>query len=247
MSGVVIVTGGSRGVGAEVCALAAADGFDVVVNYASDGEAAEAVAERVRAQGRQALTVRADVSSEEDVTAMFAAAASLGPLTGLVNNAGVVGSAARLDEHDAETVRRVMDVNVTGVFLCLRAAVRRMSSRYGGDGGSIVNITSVAARLGAPGEWVHYAASKAAVETMTFGLAKEVAAEGVRVNAVSPGLVDTDFHATAGVPDRVARLGPSLPMGRAATPGEVAEAVVWLLSPRASYTSGAILPVAGAR
>ncbi|MGC7093458.1 SDR family oxidoreductase [Amycolatopsis lurida] len=239
---VVIVTGGSRGIGAEICEQAAASGYDVVVNYAGDASAAAAVAARVESHGRRALTVQGDVSSESDVVALFEAAASLGPLYGLVNNAGIVGRAARLEDQDVSTVRRVMDVNVVGVFLCCREAVRRMP-----DGGAIVNVTSTAARLGSAGEWVHYAASKAAVETLTFGLAQEVAASGIRVNAVAPGLVNTGFHATAGVPDRLDRLGPAQPMGRAGDPAEIAAAVLWLLSPAASYASGAVLPISGGR
>ncbi|MBN6035816.1 SDR family oxidoreductase [Amycolatopsis sp. 195334CR] len=239
---VVIVTGGSRGIGAEICVQAAAGGYDVVVNYAGDAAAAADVVSRVEALGQRALAVRGDVSSEPDVLALFEAAVSLGPLYGLVNNAGVVGRSARLEDQDVDTVRRVMDVNVVGVFLCCREAVRRMA-----DGGAIVNVTSTAARLGSAGEWVHYAASKAAVETLTFGLAQEVAAAGIRVNAVAPGLVNTGFHATAGVPDRISRLGPAQPMGRAGDPAEIAAAVVWLLSPAASYASGAVLPISGGR
>ncbi|AXB46429.1 SDR family oxidoreductase [Amycolatopsis albispora] len=244
---VVIVTGGSRGIGAEICAQAAASGYDVVVNYAGDAAAAASVASRVEASGRRALTVRADVSSESEVAALFEAAAELGPLYGLVNNAGIVGRAARLEDQDVSTVRRVLDVNVTGVFLCCREAVRRLSTRHGGSGGAIVNVTSTAARLGSAGEWVHYAASKAAVETLTFGLAQEVAAEGIRVNAVAPGLVNTGFHETAGVPDRVDRLGPGVPMGRAGDPAEIAAGVVWLLSASASFATGAVLPISGGR
>ncbi|MDI5977113.1 SDR family oxidoreductase [Amycolatopsis magusensis] len=239
---VVIVTGGSRGIGAEVCVQAAESGYDVVVNYAGDASAAASVASRVSSLGRRALAVQGDVSSESDVVALFDAAAELGPLYGLVNNAGVVGLAAPLVEQDVSTVRRVMDVNVTGVFLCCREAVRRMT-----DGGAIVNVTSAAARLGSAGEWVHYAASKAAVETMTFGLAQEVAASGIRVNAVAPGLVNTSFHTTAGVPDRLDRLGPAQPMGRAGEPAEIAAAILWLLSPAASYATGATLPITGGR
>lgn len=244
----LVVTGGSRGIGAAVCTLAAEQGHDVVINYAHDVEAAETVAKHVRQLGRQALTVRGDVSEEADVKRLFEAAGELGPLTALVNNAGISGNRpARLDEQDVTTVRRVLDVNVTGVFLCCREAVLRMSTRYGGAGGAIVNVSSTAARRGSPGEWVHYAASKAAVETLTFGLAQEVAAEGIRVNGVSPGLVDSDFHATAGVPDRARRLGPGVPIGRAGRPEEIAEAVVWLLSPAASFTVGSILQVSGGR
>ncbi|WP_027941450.1 SDR family oxidoreductase [Amycolatopsis taiwanensis] len=244
----LVVTGGSRGIGAAICTLAAAHGHDVVVNYAHDAEAAEQIAEQVRRRGRQARTVRGDVSNESDVKHLFDAAEDLGPLTALVNNAGISGNRpARLDEQDVETVRRVLDVNVTGVFLCCREAVLRMSTRYGGTGGAIVNVSSSAAGRGSPGEWVHYAASKAAVDTLTYGLAQEVAREGIRVNGVSPGLVDSDFHATAGVPDRAQQLGPGVPLGRAGRPQEIAEAVVWMLSPAASFTVGAILQVNGGR
>lgn len=244
----LVVTGGSRGIGGAICTLAAEHGYDVVVNYAHDAEAAEQVAEGVRQRGRQARTVRGDVSDEGDVKRLFNAADELGPLTALVNNAGISGNRpARLDEQDVETVRRVLDVNVTGVFLCCREAVLRMSSRHGGAGGAIVNVSSSAAGRGSPGEWVHYAASKAAVDTLTFGLAQEVAREGIRVNGVSPGLVHSDFHATAGVPDRAQRLGPGVPLGRSGRPEEIAEAVLWMLSPAASFTVGAILQVNGGR
>jgi NAD(P)-dependent dehydrogenase (short-subunit alcohol dehydrogenase family) len=244
----LIVTGGSRGIGAAISVLAAERGHDVVINYSADASAADKVADRVRRHGRQALTVRGDVASESDVRELFAAAAELGPLTAVVNNAGISGNTpGRLDEQDVETVRRVLDVNVTGVFLCCREAVRRMSTRHGGSGGTIVNVSSTAAQRGSPGEWVHYAASKAAVETLTYGLAQEVAREGIRVNAVSPGLVDTGFHAAAGMPDRAQRIGPDVPLGRAGSPEEIAEAVVWLLSPAASFAVGTVLQVSGGR
>jgi NAD(P)-dependent dehydrogenase (short-subunit alcohol dehydrogenase family) len=181
-----------------------------------------------------------------DVSRLFDTAAELGPLAGLVNNAGITGNTpGRLDEHDADVVRRVLDVNVTGVFLCAREAVRRMSTRYGGKGGAIVNVSSTAAHRGSPGEWVPYAASKAAVETLTLGLAKEVATEGIRVNAVAPGLVHTDLHAAAGMPDRPERLAAVIPMGRAGRPEEIAEGIMWLLSPAASFVTGAVLPISG--
>ncbi|WAL65793.1 SDR family oxidoreductase [Amycolatopsis cynarae] len=244
----LIVTGGSRGIGAAVCVLAAERGHDVVINYSGSGASAEAVAEQVRRHGRRALAVRGDVSSERDVTALFDAAGELGPVTALVNNAGITGNTpGRLDEQDVETVRRVLDVNVTGVFLCCREAVRRMSTRYGGTGGVIVNVSSTAVRGGSPGTWVHYAASKAAVDTLTFGLAQEVAREGIRVNAVAPGLVETGLHEAAGLPDRVERLSPEIPAGRAGTPTEIAEAVLWLLSPASSYAMGSVLTVSGGR
>lgn len=245
---VLIVTGGSRGIGAALCELAAARGYDVVVNFSGDAAPAEEVAERVRKHGQKALAVRADVSDEDEVRALFDEAATLGPLTALVNNAAITGNTpGRLDEYDVEVVRRTLDVNVTGVFLCCREAVRRMSTRYGGDGGAIVNISSTAARTGSAGEWVHYAASKAAVDTLTFGLAQEVAGEKIRVNAVAPGMVHTGLHEAAGLPGRLDRFVPLIPMGRAGQPSEIAEAVLWLLSDNASFATGAVLPVGGGR
>ncbi|NBH01635.1 SDR family oxidoreductase [Amycolatopsis sp. SID8362] len=243
-----VVTGGSRGIGAAICVLAAQRGHDVVVNYSGDPAPALAVADEVRASGRQALSVRADVSVEDDVVALFDAAAELGPVTGLVNNAAITGNTpGRLDSYDVDVVRRTLDVNVTGVFLCCREAVRRMSTRHGGHGGAIVNISSTAARTGSAGEWVHYAASKAAVDTLTFGLAQEVAGEGVRVNAVRPGMIRTGLHDAAGLPDRLDRLAPQIPMGRPGEPAEIAEAVLFLLSPASSFTTGAVLEVGGGR
>jgi len=245
-AGVVLVTGGSRGIGAATCLLAARSGYDVLVNYADDAAAADRVVSRVRETGRDAVAVRGDVADEAGVVAMFDAAQALGPLAGVVNNAGITGnSPGRLDEQSVETVRRVMDVNVTGVFLCSREAVRRMSTRYGGAGGAIVNVSSTAARLGSAGEWVHYAASKAAVETMSFGLAREVAREGVRVNVVAPGSVQTDLHAAAGLPDRPERMAAVIPQGRVGNPEEIAEAIVWLVGHGASYANGAVLTVSG--
>ncbi|VVJ23249.1 3-oxoacyl-[acyl-carrier protein] reductase (EC [Amycolatopsis camponoti] len=244
----LIVTGGSRGIGAAICTLAASRGYDVVVNYSGDSAPALAVADEVRSHGRQALAVRADVSVEDDVRALFDAAAELGPVNALVNNAAIVGNTpGRLDSYDVGVVRRTLDVNVTGVFLCCREAVRRMSTRYGGDGGAIVTISSTAARTGSAGEWVHYAASKAAVDTLTFGLAQEVAGEGIRVNAVAPGMIHTGLHEAAGLPDRMAKYAPQIPMGRAGEPAEIAEAVLFLLSPASSFTTGAVLDVGGGR
>jgi NAD(P)-dependent dehydrogenase (short-subunit alcohol dehydrogenase family) len=247
-SGTVIVTGGGRGIGAAVSRLAAAAGYAVAVNYAHDATAAHAVVESITEDGGRAVAVGADVADERDVIRLFdTAERELGPLAALVNNAAITGGVSRLDELDAATFTRVLAVNVGGTALCAREAVRRLSTRHGGAGGAIVNVSSIAARLGSAGEWVHYAASKGAVDTLTVGLAREVAAEGVRVNAVAPGLVDTDLHAAAGMPDRPARMAPTIPMGRGGTPEEIAAAVVWLLSPAASYVTGAVLPVGGGR
>jgi NAD(P)-dependent dehydrogenase (short-subunit alcohol dehydrogenase family) len=244
--GVLVVTGGGRGIGAAVCRQAAASGYQIVINYMTDGDAAGAVLAEIEAAGGSGITVGGDVADEADVRRLFAAADKLGPLAGLVSNAGITGNTpGRLDEQRAEVVRRVLDVNVLGVFLCNRAAVRRMSTRYGGSGGAIVNVSSTAAGRGSPGEWVHYAASKAAVDSLTHGLALEVADEGIRVNAVAPGLVHTDLHAAAGLPDRLAQRAPLIPMRRAGQPEEIAAGIVWLLSPAASFVTGAILPISG--
>jgi NAD(P)-dependent dehydrogenase (short-subunit alcohol dehydrogenase family) len=245
---VLVVTGGGRGIGAEVCRLAAARGYDVVVNYARDRAAAQAVVTGIEAAGGKAVAVGADVSDDAEVARLFAAADVRGPLAGLVNNAGITGNTlGRLDELDVTVLRRVFEVNVTGVFRCAQEAVRRMSTRYGGSGGAIVNVSSTAAHRGSPGEWIHYAASKAAVETMTVGLAQEVGGEGIRVNAVAPGLVETGLHAEAGVPDRPRRLASLIPLGRPGRPAEIAEGIVWLLSPAASFVTGAVLPISGGR
>jgi len=248
----LLVTGGSRGIGAATARLAAAQGWDVAINYARDKAAAETVADAVRALGRRALTLCADVADEGQVRAMFAtldrhAEEGFGPLVGLVNNAGVVDVAARVDEMSGARLQRMFAVNVFGTMVCAREAVRRMSTRHGGQGGAIVNLSSVAARLGSPGQYVDYAAAKAAVDAFTLGLAREVAAEGVRVNAVRPGIIDTDIHASGGQPERAKRLAPTLPMQRPGTPDEVAQAIVWLLSTAASYTTGALLDVSGGR
>jgi NAD(P)-dependent dehydrogenase (short-subunit alcohol dehydrogenase family) len=245
---VLLVTGGSRGIGAAVCRLAAARGFDVVVNYATDQQAAHTVVAEIERAGGKAVAAGADVSKEDHVDKLFEVADSRGRLSGVVNNAAITGNKlARLDEMDADTVRRVFDVNVTGVFLCSKAAVRRMSTRYGGHGGVIVNVSSTAAHRGSPNEWVHYAASKAAVETLTKGLAQEVAGEGIRVNAVAPGLVESELHARAGMPDRVERIAPLIPMGRGGQPEEIAEGIVWLLSSAASFVTGSVLTISGGR
>jgi NAD(P)-dependent dehydrogenase (short-subunit alcohol dehydrogenase family) len=244
----LVVTGGSRGIGAAVCRSAARAGWDIVLAYRERSDAAAEVVAGIEAGGGSALAVRADVAEAADVESLFAAAARWrGPVTGLVNNAGISGGFARVDEVSAATLREVLDVNVAGPFLCAGAAVRAMSTLHGGAGGAIVNVSSRAAVLGSPGEWVHYAASKAALDALTVGLAREVATEGVRVNAVAVGLVDTDFHAAAGEPGRPERIRPTVPMRRSGTPEEVASAVCWLLSDDASYTTGTVLAVSGGR
>lgn len=243
-----IVTGASRGIGAAISVLLAKDGYDLVVNYGSDGATAKATAERIARVGVRVLPVRADVRCEDEVTNMFAMAdRELGRLAVLVNNAAITGGVARVAEIGAEAISRMLAVNVTGPILCSREAVRRMSTRCGGCGGVIVNISSLASRTGGAGEWVPYAASKGAINTFTVGLAREVATEGIRVNAVSPGLIETDLHANNGAPNRVASMAPSIPMLRGGKPEEVAEAVRWLVSPAASYVTGTILEVGGGR
>ena len=244
----LVVTGGSRGIGAAVCEAAAAAGWDVVVDYARDAAAAGDVVRRIAEAGGEALAVQADVRSADGVEQLFAAAdAWRGPVTGLVNNAGISGGFARVDEVTEQALHDVLEVNIVGPFLCAGAAVRRMSTRHGGSGGAIVNVSSRAAKLGGPGEYVHYAASKAAIDTLTVGLAREVATEGIRVNAVAVGLVDTDFHAAAGEPGRPDRIRPTVPMQRSGAPEEIAAAVAWLLSDDASYTTGTVLAVSGGR
>jgi NAD(P)-dependent dehydrogenase (short-subunit alcohol dehydrogenase family) len=244
----LLVTGGGRGIGAATARLAAQHGWDVAINYAHRRDDAERLAEELRALGRRALTVQADIADEAQVVAMFETVdRELGRLNGLVNNAGVVDVNARLDEMGGARLRRMVDINLMGTLYCAREAVRRMSSRHGGEGGSIVNLSSVAARLGSPGSYVDYAAAKAAVDTLSIGLAREVAAEGVRVNAVRPGIIDTEIHASGGQPDRAWRLADQIPMQRPGGADEVAQAVLWLLSPAASYTTGAVLDVGGGR
>ncbi|MES2938165.1 MAG: SDR family oxidoreductase [Pseudomonadota bacterium] len=248
MDQVLLVTGGSRGIGAATALLAAAKGYAVAVNYTSRPDAADAVVARIAANGGKAIAVQADVADEGQVLAMFDAVdRRLGRLTALVNNAGVVDVSARVDEMSVARWKRMFDINVIGSLLCAREAVRRMSTRHGGTGGAIVNLSSAAARLGAPGQYVDYAAAKGAIDAFTIGLAREVAEEGIRVNAVRPGLIETDIHASGGIPDRVERLAHQVPMQRGGTADEVAEAIVWLLSPAASYTTMSLLDVSGGR
>lgn len=247
MTKVAIVTGASRGIG-RACALKLAeDGFDIVVNYTSAKAAAEEVAARITAMGRKAVIVQGDVGSEADVLAIFAAADALGPLKALVNNAGVIDVAARVDSMSLDRLTRMMRINIIGSFLCAREAVKRMSTKHGGKGGAIVNLSSIAPTLGAPGQYVDYAASKGAIDAMTLGLGREVAAEGIRVNAVRPGLIETDIHASGGIPDRVAQLAETVPIKRGGTADEIAEAVRWLVSERASYAVGTTLTISGGR
>jgi NAD(P)-dependent dehydrogenase (short-subunit alcohol dehydrogenase family) len=248
MDKVMLITGASRGIGAATAQLAARRGYAVCLNYRQRADAAEQLAQRIRQAGGRAITVAADVADEEQVAALFAAIdREFGRLDVLVNNAGMLERQMRLEEMDAGRLQRVFATNVLGSFLCAREAIKRMSTAHGGRGGAIVNLSSVAARLGAPNEYIDYAAAKAAIDAMTIGLAKEVAAEGIRVNAVRPGVVYTDIHASGGEPDRVERVRASVPMARGGQPEEIAEAVLWLASDQASYTSGALLDVAGGR
>jgi NAD(P)-dependent dehydrogenase (short-subunit alcohol dehydrogenase family) len=248
MDKVLIVTGASRGIGAATARLAAARGYRVCVNFLGSAEAAHALVAEIEAAGGRALAVQGDTSDEAAVCRLFETVdRALGPVDALVNNAGVTGPMGRVEDLALDTLRHVLDVNVIGCILCAREAVRRMSTKRGGRGGAIVNVSSGAATLGSPNEYVHYAASKGAVDSFTIGLAREVAGEGIRVNAVSPGLIETDIHASAGAPDRLERLAPTVPIARAGSPEEVAEPILWLLSDAASYMTGGILRVAGGR
>ncbi|MBI2753612.1 MAG: SDR family oxidoreductase [Betaproteobacteria bacterium] len=248
MQPIVLITGGSRGIGAATALLAAQKGYAVAVNYASNSLAADEVVRQIRAAGGTAIAVQADVAVEAQVLAMFDKVdAKLGPLAALVNNAGIVDVACRVDSMAVERLQRMFATNILGSFVCAREAVKRMSTRHGGAGGSIVNVSSAAARIGSPGQYVDYAASKGAIDTFTLGLAKEVAAEGIRVNGVRPGIIDTDIHASGGEPDRAQRVAPQVPMQRAGTALEVAQAIVWLMGTESSYTTGALVDVTGGR
>ena len=244
----MIVTGGGRGIGAATARLAARRGYAVCVNYLRDQVSAEGVVQDIRSDGGSAVAVAGDVASEKDVLHLFDACdRSLGPLSALVNNAGIVVTGSRVEAMSAERLQRMFATNAVGAFLCAREAIKRMSTKHGGKGGVIVNVSSGAARLGSPGEWVDYAASKGAIDTMTIGLSKELADDGIRVNCVRPGFVNTGIHAGAGEPNRVERLRASIPMKRGGEPEEVARAILWLLSEEASYSTGAILDVTGGR
>lgn len=248
MEQVVLITGASRGIGAATALLAAQRGYAVAVNYASNSLAADEVVRTIRAGGGTAITVQADVADEGQVLAMFEKVdAKLGRLTALVNNAGVVDVQARVDEMSVARLERMLRINVIGSFVCAREAVRRMSTRHGGAGGCIVNLSSAAARLGSPGQYVDYAASKGAIDSFTVGLAKEVAEEGIRVNAVRPGLIDTDIHASGGLPDRAFQLASTVPLKRVGTAEEIANGIVWLMSAEAGYVTGTFLDVTGGR
>lgn len=245
---VIIVTGGSRGIGAATAKLAGQRGYAVAVNYVSNRDAAEAVAEDIRKGGGKAITIAGDVSKEEDILRLFATVdKELGPVTALINNAGILDHQSRLDAMSAERINRVLVANITGSLLCAREAIKRMSTKHGGKGGTIVNLSSMAAKLGGPGEYVDYAASKGAIDAFTIGLAKELAAEGIRVNAVRPGLIYTDIHASGGEAGRVDRLKDAVPMKRGGTAEEVANAIMWLVSDESSYATGTFIDVSGGR
>jgi NAD(P)-dependent dehydrogenase (short-subunit alcohol dehydrogenase family) len=244
---VAIITGGSRGIGRATAISAAARGFRIVVGYASNKKAADEVVARIEAMNGKAIAVKCDVAEEKDILALFKAADKFGTLGALVNNAGVVGTTSRVDEMSGERIQRIMAVNVTGSILCAREAVKRMSTKHGGQGGVIVNLSSVAAKLGSPNTYVDYAASKGAIDSFTIGLGHEVAGEGIRVAAIRPGLIDTEIHASGGEPDRAHRLAHHVPMKRVGTSEEIANAIVWLMSEEASYVTSAILDVSGGR
>ena len=246
--GVMIVTGGSRGIGAATARLAAERGYAVCVNFVANERAALTVVDEIRDRGGRAIAVRADVAREADIVHLFdEAVKQFGPLTALVNNAGILERQGRVEDMDVARLERVFTTNITGAFLCAREAVRRMALRHGGRGGAIVNVSSMAARLGAPGEYVDYAASKGAIDTFTIGLAREVAEDGIRVNAVRPGVIHTDIHASGGEPGRVDRVKSSVPMKRGGDPEEVARAILWLCSDEASYSTGTFIDVSGGR
>ena len=248
MSAVVLITGASRGIGAATALLAARQGYAVAVNYSANSLAADEVVRQIRQGGGSAMAVQADVADEAQVLTMFEKVdAKLGRLTALVNNAGVVDQTSRVEAMSMARFRRMFEINVFGSFVCAREAVRRMSTRHGGAGGTIVNLSSVAARLGAPGQYVDYAAAKGAIDSFTLGLAKEVAAEGIRVNAVRPGIIETDIHASGGLPNRAREMAPQLPMQRPGSAEEVARSILWLMSPESSYTTGTVLDVTGGR
>lgn len=248
MSPVVLITGASRGIGAATALLAAEAGYAVAVNYSANSLAADEVVRHIRAAGGTAMSVQADVGDEAQIMAMFEKVdAKLGQLNALVNNAGVVDATSRVDAMSMARLKRMFDINVLGSMLCAREAVRRMSTRHGGEGGAIVNLSSVAARLGAPGQYVDYAAAKGAIDSFTVGLAREVATEGIRVNAVRPGIIETEIHASGGLPNRARDMAPSVPMQRAGSAEEVAQSIVWLLSPASSYVTGTVLDVTGGR
>jgi NAD(P)-dependent dehydrogenase (short-subunit alcohol dehydrogenase family) len=245
---VLLITGGSRGIGAATALLAAQDGWAVAVNYANNQAAANQVVQAIAQAGGQAIAVQGDVADEAQIVRMFASVdQQLGPVTGLVNNAGVVDVTARVEDMSWQRLERMMRINVLGSFACAKEAIRHMSTRHGGQGGVIVNLSSVAARLGAPAQYVDYAASKGAIDTFTVGLAKELATENIRVNAVRPGVIDTDIHASGGLPNRARDLAPQIPMQRPGTAEETAQAIVWLLSDKASYVTGTCLDVTGGR
>lgn len=248
MRKVLLVTGGSAGIGAATVRLAASRGYSVAFSYRSSGDSARALEAEVTRAGGMALGFQANAASEAANEALFASVdAAFGPITALVTNAGITGATSTLETITTNTLDEVMDINIRGVFLATRSAIRRMATDLGGAGGSIVNLSSVAASLGGPNDWVHYAASKGAINSFTIGAAKELAPRGIRVNAVVPGLIDTEIHAKAGLGDRLAKLGSTVPMGRVGTANEVAMAILWLLSDEASYVTGALLPVAGGR